>query len=300
MIPGMILPRFEYEAPPGLGEATALLASGGGDACVLGGGTDLLVKMKRGVLKTRLVVSLRRIGGLDAVERTDAGLRVGALATMAQVAADPRVSGPWTGLAEGAAAVGGPIIRNRATVGGNIVNARPCADSAAPLIALDARLRLQGARGTRVVEIDGFIKGPGATAIAPDEILTAIDVPAPASTHSGSCYIKITRRAAMEVTIAGCAASVDLDAEARRITRARIVFSSVGPTPVRARDAERMLEGQVADEALLRAASAVARQAATPIDDSRAPGWYRSQVVDVLARRALTQALERAGWRARS
>jgi len=189
--------------------------------------------------------------------------------------------------------VGGPLVRSRATVGGNIVNARPCADTVPPLVALGARLCLESVAGARVADLDGFITGPGQTGVGPDELLTAIELP-PASARAGSCYLKITRRAAMEVTIAGCAASIELDPELRSVSRARLVFTSVAPTPWRAREAEQQLEGQPPTPERLRAAAAAARRSVQPIDDHRATAAFRADVVEVIARRALETALGRA------
>jgi CO/xanthine dehydrogenase FAD-binding subunit len=237
---------------------------------------------------------------MRGVELLEGGaLRIGALTTMTELSDAPAPHGRVAGLAEGAAAVGGPIIRNRATVGGNIVNGRPCADTVPPLIALGARLQLAGPLSRRTLDLDGFITGPGRTGIRDDEILCSIDVPAAVSARSGSAYVKITRRAAMEVTIVGCAASVELAGDGCTIARARLVFASVAPTPVRAAEAERVVVGEVASDELIRKAGWLARQAATPIDDCRAPAEYRLEMVDVLARRALRRALERAGWRSR-
>jgi carbon-monoxide dehydrogenase medium subunit len=290
----MILPRFELERPATLAEACALLAAGGGEAALLAGGTDLLVKLKRQERRPRLLISLGRIEELRGREAGAGGLALGALSTMSELAVDARLSGPFAGLAEGAAVVGGPLIRNRATVGGNIVNARPCADTVPPLLVLDARLRLSSARGERTVALDGFITAPGATRIASDEILTAIVLPGVAG-ETGSCYLKATRRAAMEVTTAGVAASLQLDGG--KITSARIALASVGPIPLRALAAEAALAGQTPEEALLARASALAREAATPIDDHRSTAEHRRQLVEVLTRRALTTALARARGR---
>lgn len=309
MISGMVLPRFEYEAPPTVAEVIARLAEGNGDARVLAGGTDLLVRMKRGVTRPRLLVSLRRVAHLSGIAPTDTGgLRVGALTTMTEIQASPRLKPEtcdagsrlqagthrWDALAEGAASVGGPIIRNRATLGGNIVNARPCADTVPALIALDARLHLDGCTGHRVVAADGFITGPGETAIRADEVLTAIELPSPGAPRRGSCYLKATRRAAMEVTIVGCAARVDLDDDAQTVRTARLVFASVAPVPLRALAAEQAIVGRTADARAIRDAAALARDGARPIDDCRAPADLRLDLVEVLARRALQAAIERA------
>jgi CO/xanthine dehydrogenase FAD-binding subunit len=295
MICSMILPRFELERPASLPQACALLSTHSAETALLAGGTDLLVKMKRQEKKPRLVISLGRIDELRGCEADKGGWSIGALCTMSELARDERLTGPWAGLAEGAAAVGGPLIRNRATVGGNIVNARPCADTVPALITLDAKLRLCGPNGERIVDLDGFITAPGATHIASDEVLAAILVPG-VDGDAGSCYLKATRRAAMEVTAAGVAASLVL--EDGKIKRARIVLSSVGPTPLRAPAAEDALVGQAPDVALIARAAELARDAATPLDDHRATAAYRRQVIEVLTRRALITAFGRATGRA--
>jgi carbon-monoxide dehydrogenase medium subunit len=297
----MMLPRFDYDAPPDLAAAVARLAEFGRDAQVLAGGTDLLVRLKRGAARPRVLISLSRIDGMSGIELIEGGvLRVGALTTMTELADSPVLNGHLAGLGEGAAAVGGPIIRNRATVGGNIVNGRPCADTVPSLIALGARLQLVGPGSRRTLDLDGFITGPGRTMIRDDEIVSSVEVPAARGRRAGSAYLKITRRAAMEVTIVGCAVSVELAEDGCTITQARLAFASVAPTPVRAVEAERAIIGQVFSEELIREAGALARRAATPIDDCRAPADYRLEMVDVLARRALKCALDRAGWRSRT
>jgi CO/xanthine dehydrogenase FAD-binding subunit len=294
VIARMTLPRFELEAPASVGAAAALLRQAAGEAHVLAGGTDLLVKMKHGLLAPRLLVSLRCMAGVHATVRGDDGtLRLGAGCTMSTLATLPDLPPAWAALRQGAAAVGGPLVRNRATVGGNIVNARPCADTVPPLVALGARLCLESVGGARFADLDGFITGPGQTDIRAGELLTAIELP-PASARAGSCYLKITRRAAMEVTIAGCAASIELDPELRTVIRARLVFTSVAPIPWRAREAEQEIEGQPPEPERLRAAAAAARRSVRPIDDHRATAAYRADVVEVIARRALAAALAQA------
>jgi len=299
----MLLPRFDYEAPASLERVCRLLAEAGSEARLLAGGTDLLLKMKRGDLRPRLLVSLGQLEALRQVEVSDQGLRVGPLCTMSMLQ-DHLLLGPdspWAALAEGASSVGGPIIRNRATVGGNIANARPCADTVPPLMALQAHLHLESRDGgERVVALDGFIQGPGETHLRPEEIVTAIAVPA-AGGPAGSCYIKITRRAAMEVTLVGCAASVQLDAAATHVERARVVLTSVAPIPLRVPAAEQVVQGCTLDrmELALHEAAEAARSAARPIDDHRAPAFYRSEMVAVTVRRALRQAVRRAEASAR-
>ena len=294
----MSLPRFELEAPNSLDEACELLAQAGSEARLLAGGTDLLLKMKRGELRPRLLITLSRLHDLGRLQVSDAGLQVGPLCTMAQlersVLLAPETA--WAGLSEGAGSVGGPLIRNRATVGGNIANARPCADSVPPLITLDAQLYLESRDGgQRIVPLDGFITAPGETGIRSSELVTAIALPAPKG-PAGSSYLKITRRAAMDVTLVGCASSVVLDATATRVERARIVLTSVAPVPLRVPKAEQVMAGVALDdlERATREAGEAARQTARPIDDHRGPAFYRSEMVAVTVRRTLATAVLRA------
>ncbi|OHB74187.1 MAG: hypothetical protein A2Z34_02665 [Planctomycetes bacterium RBG_16_59_8] len=286
------MPRFDYQAPTDLKEAIALLSGG---ATALAGGTDLMVKMKRGLARPHQVVSLQRIEGLKEIVVSANGVaRIGALTTMAEIARHPLLSrNSLLALTEGANSVGGALIRNRATVGGNIVNARPCADTVAPLLALGANLIIDGPGGRRTRPIEGFITGPGKTSLLAGEILVAVEIPPPEG--SGSCYIKITRRAVMEITIAGCAVSAALERDGRTIRQVRMALTSVASTPLVVEGLEKRFAGRVADDAALQEAAAMARQSAHPIDDHRAPAEYRSEVIEVIARRALRLALERAG-----
>ncbi len=292
----MRLPRFDFEAPGSLPMAWELLDQAQNDARVMAGGTDLLLKMKRGSLAPRIVISLGRLDSLRRIEPVEHGLRLGSCTPMSRIASHALVLASFQALAEGAGSVGGPIIRNRASVGGNIVNARPCADTLPPLIALQATLQLTSKDGQRTLPIDGFVTAPGQCAIRPNEILSAIDLPTPAP-NSGSHYIKITRRAAMEVTIVGCAASVVLDAAKQRVVQARLVYTSVAPIPLRIRSAEALIEGEVPTTRLLDAAAREAQRLAPAIGDHRAPQHYRSELVAVTTRRTLTTAIERAGGR---
>ncbi len=167
----MLMPRFDYEAPTSMASVLELLAGTRGEAQLMAGGTDLLVKVKQRVFHPRLVVSLGRIDGLSMITgRANGALHLGPLCTMSRLAKAPWEVPGFEGLAEGASVVGGPIIRNRATVGGNIVSARPCADSVAPLIALDASLDIRSHQWERSYALDGFITAPGETALRPDEV----------------------------------------------------------------------------------------------------------------------------------
>lgn len=296
MGPSMLLPRFDFEAPSSLADACAAVAGAGDEARMMAGGTDLLVKMKRGTVAPRLVVSLGRIDALRRIRFGDRGLHLGACATMTRIAADPVVRASYRALAEGAGSVGGPLVRNRATVGGNVINARPCADTLPPLIALGATLRLAGLDTERCVPVEGFVHAPGACDLRAGEVAASIEMPAPPA-NSGSAYVKITRRAAMDATLVGCAAAVVLDGEKRSVVRARLVFSSSAPVPLRVRSAEEVLEGRAPTASVVDEAAAEARLAAPVIGDHRAPQDYRAEMVELTARRAIRFAVERAGGR---
>lgn len=292
MVASMLLPRFEFEAPTTLDEACQILHAHRAQARVLAGGTDLLVKMKRGVASPARVVSLARLAELRSVDVGDKLVRIGALSTMSALAAHATLGTTLHALVEGAGSVGGPNIRNRATVGGNVVNARPCADTLPPLIVLDAQLVLLSQRGERRCPVDGFVTGAGETNIADDEILTQFELLQ--RPHTGSCYLKITRRAAVEVTCVGCAAAVTLSADGKQVERARIALTSVAPIPLRVAEAEAAIEGQAPAEQAYASAGAAARKSCWPIDDHRASAAYRDEMVQVLTVRALRQAVARA------
>jgi carbon-monoxide dehydrogenase medium subunit len=283
---------FEYVAPASLQEALEMLARHGEKARPLAGGTDLFLRMERGGWAPDVVVDLKGVPGLADI-RYDAqrGLSLGALAPHADVAAHPAVQGRYPALAQGSGWVGGPQMRNRGTVGGNLCNASPAADTAAPLLALDARVRLVGARGERTLPLEEFFTGPGSTVLAPGEILAEILVPPP-SPRSGGDYQRRTRTA-MDIAVVGAAAVVALDGGSV-CREVRIALASVAPTPLRAKAAEAVLRGNDATPDRIAEAARTAAAEARPIDDVRATAAYRSAMVEVLARRALTNALARA------
>ena len=299
MVCKMMLPQFEFYAPTNLDAVCSLLAEAGTEGAILAGGTDLLVKMKRGVKTPRVIVSLAKIDDCTKIQAPATGDQtwtIGSSVTMRQLEQHAGLWDNWTSLAEGASSVGGPLIRNRATVGGNIVNARPCADTVSPLISLGAQLFLKSTKGVRKVALEDFIVGPGQTQLKPGEIVTEIALSSPGNGDSpwGSCYQKITRRAVMEVTIVGCAAFVLLDKTRTVVEKARIVLTSVAPLLLRMPEAEKVILGKAPEPALLQKAGAVARSIAKPISDHRAPADYRSELIEVLVKRALSKAVQRA------
>jgi len=285
--------RFDYADPATLAEATALLLVHGDEASLMAGGTDLLVEIKEQLRRVRLVVDLKRIPGLDrlAVD-ADGALRFGALVTSRCLETDARVRSRWPGLHQAVTELGSIQVRHRATVVGNICRASPSADTLPPLIADGAALHLHGPAGDREVAMEDFFTGPGRTVLRPGEIVLQVRVPALAP-RAGRAYIKHGRRKAMELATVGVATSLVLDA-AGRVADVRIALGAVAATPIRARTAEGALRGERPGEALFAHAGALAAQESRPISNVRASASYRREMVGVLTRRALQQALERA------
>jgi carbon-monoxide dehydrogenase medium subunit len=284
--------RFEYFEPRTLPEAAALLAKGQGKTGILAGGTDLLVEIKEHIRQPEYVVNIKHIPELLGLHYDPvAGLRVGALATARAVETCPVVIERYAGLAQGAQELGSIQVRNRATIVGNLCRASPSADTAPPLMADEARIRIFGLNGERELALEDFFTGPGKTVLVPGEIAIELRVPAPPS-HTGKIYIKHGRRKAMELATVGVAVALTLaDGVCRQ---ARIVLGAVAPTPIRVRAAEAVLEGSAVDEGAIRAAAQAAEAAARPISDVRGSADYRRQMVGTLTARALRAAQQRA------
>jgi len=294
----MLLPRFEYQEPKELQEAVELMDAWGQRAALLAGGTDLLVNLKKGGLKVARVVYLGRLEGLAGLESRADGLRLGPLVTAAQLAGSTAALGPAAVLAEAAGRLGSPLIRNRATLGGNLITARPAADLSPPLLALGASVVLTSRQGERTVALDGFFKGPGQTERRPEEILTSILVPGPGQ-GCGAAYEKLGARRTLEISMVSAAAYLKLDGDGT-IRQARLIMGAVGPTPLRAVQAEDLLAGERPkdqDDPIFCSASLAAANEARPIDDHRGSAEYRRAMVEVLIRRVLGRAWLRAQGR---
>lgn len=284
---------FEYHEPTSIADAVALGARFGEAGRFLAGGTDLMIQMRRGKVAPRHVLSLHRVAGLDRIE-VDGAVRLGALVTHRSIERCPQFQGELRALVEGAEVVGGHQIRNVATVGGNIVNASPAADVVPVLLALDATVTCLGPDGERALPLGGFLTGPGQTTRRPGELLTSIrfDRLPP---RSATAFLKAGRRKAMEISVVCVAVRLTLDAAHARCQEARIVLGAVAPTTMRARAAERALEGQPLTDEVLRRAGRLAAGECAPIDDVRASARYRRLLVETLVPRALHRSLERIG-----
>jgi CO/xanthine dehydrogenase FAD-binding subunit len=282
--------RFDYLAPTSLREAIEILQDNP-QAFPLAGGTDLLVQIKERQRPVPAVMSLKRVPEVHECLNNGA-LTIGSAVKVGRIASDPGIQQTYTALAAGAGLIGSIQIQNMATVGGNICNASPSADSAPPLLVFDAQALITGAQGERALPLTAFFLGPGKTALQPGELLKAIRLPHPQA-RSGSFYYRHTPRARMDIAVVGVAAMLVLD-EAGQIAAARIALGAVAPTPLRALEAEKGLFGEAPSEALFARAAAAAAQEAAPIDDLRASADYRRHLIKIYTQRALHQALTRA------
>jgi carbon-monoxide dehydrogenase medium subunit len=284
--------RFELALPRSVDEALRVLSERGSEAKLLAGGTDLLPQLKNGLLKPAWVVDLSGVERVRTLRSDSGGLRVGAAVSARTLERDATTQKTYTSLAESGALVGSVQIRNLATLGGNLCNAAPSADLAPPLLALDAEAVIAGPRGERRVPITDFFSGVRRTVLSPDEILLEIVIPAPAP-RSGGHYLRHTPRRELDIAVVGVASQLTLSNGV--CSKARIALAAVAPVPLRAREAEQLLEGKpVTPEGIERAAE-MAVGAARPISDQRGSADYRLHLVRVLTRRTLRTALARAG-----
>jgi carbon-monoxide dehydrogenase medium subunit len=278
--------------PSTVEEAIGLLAESDG-ARAVAGGTDLGVQVRRGLVAPRTLVSLSRISELAEFADADGQVVIGASVTHRRVERSARFRGALIALREACETVGAVQTRNVGTIGGNLANASPAADTPPVLMALGATVDIAGALGRRTVGIDEFFLDYRTTALAPGEIITAVRVPSPAS-GCGSAFVKLGRRRAMEISISCASAWVRLAKDGQTCAGIGIGLGSVAATTIRASAAESILIGQPLTDTLLRAAADAAATGCRPVDDVRATARYRREVTRVLAYRALRRAADRA------
>jgi carbon-monoxide dehydrogenase medium subunit len=286
-----------YAAPRTVEEAVRLLSGENGKrARPLAGGTDLLVQLRSGRAEAQLLVDLKHIPETTELRLDPDGLRLGAAVSAAELRERPEVRERWPGLVEAAELIGSEQIQGRASLGGNLCNASPAADTVPPLIAAGAECLIAGPGGTRTLPVEDFTTGPGETVLAPGELLVQLRVPAPAP-GSADAYLRFIPRTEMDIAVVGAGVSLTLGADGV-CTAARVALGAVAPTAIRVPDAESALIGTNVDEAALARVAEAASAAARPIDDMRGTVAYRKQVSGVLARRAAAIAAERARARA--
>jgi carbon-monoxide dehydrogenase medium subunit len=276
-----------------LGEALKAKREYGEKAKLLAGGTDLMVLLKERKLKTEAVISLRHLHELNFIRENREGVTLGALVSHTDVATSAVVRRRFPDLAEACLQIGAKQIQNLGTVGGNLCNASPAADTAPPLFLLDAVLALASTDGERRVPIHEFFVGPRKTVLKADEILKEIFIPK-ISGRRGATYLKLGRRQAMEIAIVGLGMAIHLNGSDQIVSECRIAMGSVAPTVLRARSAEAVLREKEITGDLVDEVAAVAADAARPISDVRASAEYRLDMIRVLCRQATQAALVRA------
>ena len=268
------------------------LAAVAGGARPVAGGSDLVVGARQG--KAPLpdsVVAIDRIDSLGTIDSSDDGLSIGALVTHARLESDDSIVAGYTALADASALVGSPSTRNVGTLGGNVMNASPAMDTGAPLVVLGAEVELRSTGASRRIPIGELWSGPGRTTARPDELCVAIHLPA-RPTSSGSAYVRLEYRRAMEIAVVGAAASVAFDGSGALASIA-VALTAVAPTIIAVSATDALLGRQV-DDALLADVAALASEQAVPITDLRATDRYRRHCVGVMARRAVDAAARRA------
>lgn len=284
---------FEYEAPASVAEAVRVLSQHNGSARPLAGGTDLIDQIRVGRHTPQVVVDIKKIPELSVLELSSTGLRLGAAVPCYRVYGDARISAAYAALADSAKIIGGIQIQSRASIGGNLCNSGPAADSTPSLIALGAVAVIAGAKGQREVPVENFCTGPGKNILTPGEFLVELKFPARPA-HSGSHYRRFIPRNEMDIAVVGVAASVVLDEKHEKFISARVALGAVGPTPLYAEAVGKLLAGQPVDEATIAKAAAAAQAVATPIDDMRGTKEFRLHVTGVLTRRVIEEAVKRA------
>ncbi len=283
---------MKYESPKSTREAVALMAGAKGDAFLLAGGTDLLVRMRGEFIEPDLVVDIKRIPGFQEITRKASGFSIGAGVTCAQLGRNKALLRAWPGVVEAAQLIGSDQIQGRCTIAGNLCNASPAADSVPALVAAKAKAVIVGPGGTRRTAVENIVTGPGKTSLGKGEIVKAIILPdRPAK--SGDAYLRFIPRSEMDIAV--CSAGVSLTLGPGNVVKqARVALGAVAPTVVLVPKAARAIVGTRLDDAALKKLAAACEAACSPIDDKRGTVEYRTEVAGVLARRAATIAFERA------
>jgi carbon-monoxide dehydrogenase medium subunit len=280
-----------YEAPGTIEGAIRVIAEDPG-AMILAGGTDLLVQYHAGVRKPSAFVDVKRIAELMQIGADSNGVTIGAAAAAADICADPMIQARWPGLVDGVRLIGSTQIQGRSSIGGNLCNASPAADSVCALIVNRATVRIAGPSGAREMPVEQFAIAPGRTVLAPGELLVAIRLPLPPA-RTGDAYQRLIPRSEMDIAVASAAVSVTLD-EQGVCSAARVAIGAVAPTALLVPEAAAALVGSRLEAEALQEAAAAASAAARPIDDKRGTVDYRRTVVGVLTRRVASIAAARA------
>jgi aerobic carbon-monoxide dehydrogenase medium subunit len=284
---------MRFESPATVKDAVALLAKEKGKAYVLAGGTDLLVKMKAGMLEPDLVVDIKRIKGMRDVKKTASGFVIGAGTPCVALAEDKALSKAWPGVVEASQLIGSKQVQGRCTMSGNLCNASPAADSVPALVAAGAKVAIAGPRGKRKLAVEDVPAGVGRTNLKKGEFIESIELPKQTA-RSGDAYLRFIPRTEMDIAVVSAAVNLTLDAKGV-ITKARVALGAVAPTVLLVKDAAKALIGSKLDDAAKAKLAAACSAACKPIDDKRGTVEFRTDVAGVLARRAAETAYARAG-----
>ncbi len=284
---------MRYEAPTTTREAVSLMAQAKGKAFVLAGGTDLLVRMKSGVIEPDLIVDIKRIEATQSIKQTAGGFRIGAAVSGAAMAKSAALCKAWPGVVEAANLIGSDQIQGRCTIAGNLCNASPAADSVPAMVAAGAKAVVVGPKGRRTVAVEKIATAPGKTSLAKGEIVEAITLPKrPAKT--GDAYLRFIPRSEMDIAVVSAGVCLTLNAKGE-VTKARVVLGAVAATVVLVPQAAKAIIGTRLDDGALAELAAACGKACKPINDMRGTIEFRTDVAGVLARRAAKIAYQRAG-----
>ncbi len=283
---------MRYEAPETVEGATALLAGSAGEARVLAGGTDLLVQLRADIVDPALIVDIKRIAETRAVTEDKGGWRIGAAVTGAELKEHARLKQAWPGVVEAANLIGSTQVQGRATLGGNLCNGSPAADSVPALIAAGAVAILAGPQGRRELPVEDVMLGPRKLALGKGEFVVSFRLP-PRPPRSSDAYLRFIPRTEMDIAVVGAGVSLTVDTDGT-ITQARVSLGAVAPRVLLVREAAQAIVGSRLERGAQDRLEAAARAACAPIDDKRGTVEFRIQVAGVLARRAALIALDRA------
>jgi carbon-monoxide dehydrogenase medium subunit len=283
---------MRYEAPESLEGAVALLAGATGEARVLAGGTDLLVQMRADIVDPALIVDIKKIAETRVVTEERGGWRIGAAVTGAELKEHPRLKQVWPGVVEAANLIGSTQIQGRATLGGNLCNGSPAADSVPALVAAGAVATLAGPQGKRDLPVEDVMLGPRKLALQKGEIVASFLLP-PRPPRSSDAYLRFIPRTEMDIAVVGAGVSLTVG-DAGTITAARVSLGAVAARILLVQEAAQAIVGTRLDRPAQDRLEAAARAACRPIDDKRGTIEFRTEVAGVLARRAALIALDRA------
>lgn len=285
---------FDYVAARSVSEIVSLLEQRGDGVRILAGGTDLIVQLREGRRKAEFVVDIKDVPEANELScDPEKGLRLGAAVPCYRIYEDEVIAKTYPGLIDAASLIGGVQIQGRATLGGNLCNASPAADSIPAMIVLGATCTIAGPKGTREVPVEEFCIAPGRTVLQQGEFLVSFYIP-PSSKNEGAYYLRFIPRNEMDIAVVGAGASVILNGDRTKFVSARIALGAVAPTPLFVREAGDTLAGNEISEEVIRKTAEIAQAAARPISDMRGTAEQRRHLVGVLTRRAIEGAIRRA------